>query len=76
MFEIELFVGIKMDLLFITYNGSCAIKPNQMLLLRALVTFMPLPRVLVAFMPLPRVLVAFMPLLKVLIVRKCILFQL
>ena len=28
-FEIELFICIKMDLALITYNGWCAIKPNQ-----------------------------------------------
>ena len=29
LFEIELFICIKMDLAVITYNVSCAIKPNQ-----------------------------------------------
>ena len=28
-FKIELFICIKMDLALITYNGWCAIKPNQ-----------------------------------------------
>ena len=28
LFEIELFMCIKMDLALITYNGWCAIKPN------------------------------------------------
>ena len=31
MFEIELFICIKMELELITYNGWCAIKPNQKL---------------------------------------------
>ena len=29
MFEIELFICIKMNLALITYNGWCDIKPNQ-----------------------------------------------
>ena len=29
MFEIELFICIKMNLALITYSGWCAIKPNQ-----------------------------------------------
>ena len=29
LFEIELFIGIKIDLALITYNGGCAKKPNQ-----------------------------------------------
>ena len=29
MFEMKLFIYIKMDLTWITYNSWCAIKPNQ-----------------------------------------------
>ena len=29
LFEIELFICIKMDLALMTYKGWCAIKPNQ-----------------------------------------------
>ena len=29
LFEIELFICIKMNLALITYNGWCTIKPNQ-----------------------------------------------
>ena len=28
-FEVEMFICIKMDLRFVTYNGRCAINPNQ-----------------------------------------------
>ena len=29
LFEIEPFICIEMDLVLITYNGQCGIKPNQ-----------------------------------------------
>ena len=39
MFKIELFICIKMDLALITYNGWCAIKPNQIWLLDKVIRF-------------------------------------
>ena len=34
LFEIELFICIKMDLALITYNSWCAIKPNQSIMVK------------------------------------------